>query len=149
MFSVIPGTVNTQGCTVSQSGKKKSGRNMSEDKVLESDHLPQVPDMPITGSGHELKVTFRNPIVRLRSVSSTPCMVPQPVSFDLSGISNTETSGKDTDSEAEGRPKAGNRSSLTPHQNIRRMRHNASITSQSLQLVADEFRKIHEPKIKI
>ena len=79
--------------------------------------------------------------MRPGSVSSTPCLVSQPVSFDLSGIPNTETIGKDTDSEAEGRQNVGTRSGLTPHQKIRRMRQDASITMHGLQLAADEFRK--------
>ena len=69
--------------------------------------------MPIAGSGHGHKVTFRSMVVRPVLVSSTPQLVPQPVSFDLSGIPDTETSGKDTDSEAEGRPNLGKRSGLT------------------------------------
>ena len=54
VFSVITGIVNMQCGTVSQSGKRKIGRDTSEDKVLESDHLPQVPDMPMAGhsQGH-------------------------------------------------------------------------------------------------
>ena len=86
---------------------------MSEDGVF---HLPQVPETPIAGSGHEHNATVRSPVMRPRLVSSTPCLVPQPVSFDLSGISDTETSGKDTDSEAEGRPNVGTRSCLTLYQ---------------------------------
>ena len=102
ILSVIPGTVSMQCGTVSQNRKMKSGRNTSEDKVFESDHLPQVSDMPIAGSGHGHKVTFRSPMVTPGSVSSTPYLAPQPVSFELSGSTDTETSGKDTDSEAEG-----------------------------------------------
>ena len=80
-------------------------------------------------------------MVRPESVSSTPCVVPQPVSFDLSKIPEAETSGKDTDSEAEMRPRA-------PHQKVKRMRNDASIASHSLQLAVEEFRKICEPKIQ-
>ena len=94
VFSVIPGTVNAQCSTASQKQKMKSGRYTSEDEVLESDQLPQVPDMPIAGSGHGHKVTFRSPIMRPRSVSSSPHLVPQPVSFSLSGIPDTETPGR-------------------------------------------------------
>ena len=90
----------------------KSGSNFSDDEAF---HLPQVPGMPIAGSGHGHKVTFRSPVVRPGSVSSTPCLVPQPVSFDLSRIPDTETSGKDIDSEAEVKPNLGTRSGLTPY----------------------------------
>ena len=82
-------------------GKDKSVSDISEDEVF---HLPQVPDTPIAVSGHGHKVTFRSPVVRPWLVSSTPCLVPQPVSFDLSRIPDTETSGEDTNSEAEVRP---------------------------------------------
>ena len=74
-------------------------------------------------------------------ISSMPHLVPQPVFFDVSRIPNSETSGKDTDSEAELRLR-------TPHLKIKRMREDASITLHSLQLMAEEFRKIHEPKIQ-
>ena len=79
--------------------------------------------------------------MRLGSVSSTPHLVPQPLSFDVLQIPNSETSGKDTDCEAEVRPR-------TPHANIKRMREDASMASCSLQLAAEEFRKICEPKIQ-
>ena len=119
---------------------------MSEDEVF---YLPKVPDMPIAGTDHGHQVTFIIPVVKSRPVSSTPHLVPQPVSFDLSGIPNTETSGKDTDSEAEGRPNVGIRSRPTLyHQKIRRTRQDASITMHSLQLVAEEFWKIFKPKIQ-
>ena len=97
--------------------------------------------MSITGSGHGHKVTFRSPAVRPGPVSSMPCSVPQQVSFNLSEIPDIETLGKDTDSEAERRPK-------TPHHKTRRMRNDASIKTHSLQLMSEEFRKIHKPKIQ-
>ena len=68
-------------------------------------------------------------------------LVPQAVSFNVSRIPNSETSGKDTDSEAEIRPR-------TPYLKIKRMMEDASIASHSLQLMAEEFRKIHEPRIQ-
>ena len=102
VFSVVPGTVNTQHGTALKSRKIRSGSNYSEDEVFQ---LPQVPDMPIAGSSHGQKVTFRSPVVRPGSISSTPCLVPQPVSFDVLWIPNSETSGKDTDSKAETRPR--------------------------------------------
>ena len=130
--------INIQHGTASQSRKTKSGSYYSDDEVL---HQPQVHDMPIAGSGHGRKVRFRSPVVRPASVSSTTHLVPQPVSFDLSRIPETETPGKDTDSEAELRPRA-------PHEEVKRMRNDASIPSYSLQLVTEEFRKICQPKIQ-
>ena len=79
--------------------------------------------------------------MRLGLVSSTPHLITQPVSFDVSQIPNSETSGKDTDSEAEVRPR-------TPHAKIKRTREDASMASHNLQLVAEEFRKICKPKIQ-
>ena len=76
IFSVFPGTVNTQCGTASKNKRAIDGSNYSENEVSQ---LPQVPDMPIAGQ----KVTFRSPVVRLGSVSSTPHLVPQPVSFDV------------------------------------------------------------------
>ena len=138
VFSVVPGTVNTQRGTASKN-RRRNGSDYCEDEVFQ---LPQVPDTPIAGQ----KVTFRSPVVRPGSVSSTPRLVPQPVSFDVSRIPDSETSGKDTDSEAEIRPR-------TPHTRNKRTRENASmmdasIASHSLQLAAEEFRKIREPKIQ-
>ena len=98
VFSVVPGIVNTQHGTVSKIRKIRSGSEYSEDEVFQ---LPQVPDMPIAGSSHGQKVTFRSPVARPGSISSTPHLVPQPVSFDVSRIPDSETSGKDTYSEAE------------------------------------------------
>ena len=138
VFSVIPGTVNMQHGTASKNRKVRSGSDYSEDEVFQ---LPQVPGTPIAGSSHGQKVTFRSMVVRRGSVSSTPRLVPQPVSFDVLQIPNSKTSGKDTDSEVEVRPR-------TPHAKIKRMREDASMASHSLQLVAEEFRKIHEPKIQ-
>ena len=139
VFSVIPGTVNTQRGTASKNRRTRNGSDYCEDEVFQ---LPQVPDTPIAGQ----KVTFRSPVVRPGSVSSTPHLVPQPVSFDVSQIPDSETSGKDTDSEAEIRPR-------TPHTRNKRTRENASMmdasmASHSLQLAAEEFRKIREPKIQ-
>ena len=46
-------------------------------------------------------------------------------------------------------PNVGTRSGLTlHHQNIRRAKQDAFITRYSLQLVAEEFRKIFKPKIQ-
>ena len=138
VFSVVPGTVNIQCGTASKNRRARDGSNYSEDEVFQ---LPQVPDMPIAGSSHGQIVTFRSPVVRLRSVSSTPHVVPQPVSFDVSQIPNSKTSGKDTDSEAEVRPR-------TPCIRNKRTREYASMAPHSLQLAAEEFRKICKPKIQ-
>ena len=139
VFSIVPGTVNTQCGTASKNRGVRNGSDYSDDEVFQ---LPQMPDTPIAGQ----KVTFRSPFVRPGSVSSTPHLVPQPVSFDVSQIPDSETSGKDTDSEAEIRPR-------TAHIRNKRMRENASMmdasmASHSLQLAAEEFRKIRELKIQ-
>ena len=138
VFSVVAGTVNMQHGTALKSRKIRSSSEFSEDKVFQ---LPQVPDTPITGSSHGQKVTFRSLVVRLGSVSSTPHLVPQPVSFDVSRIPDSETSGKDTDSETKIWPR-------TLHPRVKRMREDASIALHSIQLMAQEFRKICKPKIQ-
>ena len=102
VFNVVPGTVNTKHDSVSKSRKLRSGSDYSKDDVFQ---LPQVPDTPTAGSSHGQKVTFSSPVVRLGSVSSTPHLVPQPVSFNVLRIPNSETSGKDTDSKDEIRPR--------------------------------------------
>ena len=76
IFSVVPGTVNTQCGTASKNRRARDGSNYSENGVFQ---LPQMPDMPIAGQ----KVTFRSPVVRPASVSLTPPLVPQTVSFDV------------------------------------------------------------------
>ena len=124
VFSVIPGTINMQSGTASKNRKARSGSDDSKDEVFQ---LPQVPDMPITGSNYGQKVTFRSPVVRPGSVSSTPHLVPQPVSFDTSWIPYSETSGKDMDSKAEVRPR-------TPHVKIKRTREDASMMDASMAL---------------
>ena len=138
VFSVVPDTINTQHGSAWKNRKTKSGSKYSDDEVFQ---MPQVPDMPITGSSHGQKVTFRSPIGRPGSVSSTPHLLPQPVSFNVSRIPGSKTSGKDTDDEAEIRPR-------TPQQKVKRVRQDASMASHSLQLMAKEFRKIHESKIQ-
>ena len=130
--------MNMQHGTASKNRRARDGSNHSEDEVFQ---LPQVPDMPIAGSSHGQKVNFRHPVVRPGSVSSTPHLVFQPVSFDVLLIPDSKTSGKDMDSEAEIRPR-------TLNTKIKRMREDASMASHSLQLVAEEFRKILEPKIQ-
>ena len=130
--------VNIQHGTALKNRKIKSGSKYSDDKVFQ---LLQVPDMPIAGSSHGHKVTFKSLVVRPGSISSTAHLVPQPVSFDVSRIPNSKTSGKDMDSEAEIRPR-------TPHPKVKRMREDASIASHSLQLAGEKFRKICKPKIQ-
>ena len=97
--------------------------------------------MPIAHSSHEHKVTFRNLAVKPGSISSIPCLVPQPVSFNVLRIPDSETSGKHTDSKAKVRIR-------TPHQKVKRTREDASILLHSLQLMAEEIRKMHKPKIQ-
>ena len=46
--------------TASKNRKGKSGSDYSDDEVFQ---LPQVQDMPIAGSSHGHKVTFRSPVV--------------------------------------------------------------------------------------
>ena len=121
VFNVVPGTANMQCGTALKNRKIRSGSKFSEDDVFQ---LPQVPDMPIAGSSHGQKVTFRSLVVRLGTVSSMPCVVPQPVSFDVSRISNSKTSRKDTNTEAEIRQG-------TPHPSVKRMMEDASIVLQS------------------
>ena len=143
VFSVVPGTVNMQHGTALKHRKVKSGCDDSEDEVFQ---LPQVPGMPIAGNSYGQKVTFRSPVVRPRSVSSTSHLVPQPVSFDVLQIPNSETSRKDTDSEAEVRPRIS--TCKNQKDNGRCFHHGCFIASHSLQLVAEEFGKSHNPKIQ-
>ena len=53
VFSIVPGTVNTQCGTASKNRGVRDGSNYSEDEVF---RLPQVPDTPIAGSSHGQKV---------------------------------------------------------------------------------------------
>ena len=62
------------------------------DEMYNSQRLLQVPDTPVVGGG----MTFREP------VSSTPCMRLHPSTVDLSGVSSTETSDKETEDELMG-----------------------------------------------
>ena len=81
-------------------------------------------------------------------MSPTPHLVPQPVSFNLSGIPNTKTSRKDTNSEAEGGAKFRHKIWPDSTPNIKRTRQDASITWHSLQLMAEEFRELKIQKHK-
>ena len=84
-------------------------------------------------------------------MSSTPCVRLHPSTVDLSGVSSPETSDKETEDELirhyqplvknfEGgaRPKT-----VCP---VARTKQEKSTAAHSLQIVADEFRKIREPK---
>ena len=138
VFCVIPGTVNMQHGITLKSRKIRSGSEFSEDEVFQ---LPQVPDTPIVGSSHGQKVILGVWLWDCGQFSSTPHLVPQPVSFGVSRIPDSKTSGKDTDGEAKIRPR-------TPHPRVKRMREDASIASHSLQFITEEFRKICKPKIQ-
>ena len=78
--------------------------------------------------------------MRPGSVSSMPHLVPQPVSFVLR-IPNSKTSGKDTDSGGEVKVR-------TPHKKVKGMMEDTCMALHSLQLMAEEFRKIHKLKIQ-
>ena len=88
VFNAILYTVNTQCGTASWASERNSGRTTSEGEEFDSVHLPQILDIPIAGSGHGDSVTFRSSVSRTVTLSSTPHLVPQPVSFNLSGIPN-------------------------------------------------------------
>ena len=102
VFNVIPGTENMQHGNTSKNRKVISGSDCSDNEVFQ---LPQMPDTPIAGSSQRHKVTFRGLVVRPGQISSMCHLVSQPVSFNVSRIPNSETSGKDTDSEADIRPR--------------------------------------------
>ena len=138
VYSVILGMVNMQHGNASKNRKIKSCSEYSNDKIFQ---LPQVPDMPITESSHGQKVSFRSLVVGQGSVSSTPLLVPQLVSFNVWRIPDSKTSWKDTDAEAEIRPR-------TPLKKVKEMREDASMEPHNLQLAAEEFRKICKPKIQ-
>ena len=114
-------------------------------KFITAQRLPQVPDTPVAG-GDMPSVTFKEP------VSSTPHVRLHPSTVYLSGVSSPKTSDKDTEDELirhyqpwvtnfEGgsRPKT-----VSP---VVRTKQERSTAAHSLQLVAEEFRKIREPKI--
>ena len=99
-----------------------------------------MPDTSIAGSDHGKKVTFSSPVVRSGSVSSTPHLVSQPVSFDMCGILIQKHQGRLQTVMQRGRPNVGTRLGPTPyHQKIIRMRQDASIAMHILQFVAEEF----------
>ena len=91
VFNIVPGTVNvTQG----GAGARKVDMKVA-DEMYNSQRLPQVPNTPVAG-GDMPSVTFPEP------VSSTPCVRLHPSTVDLSGVSNTETSDKETEDELMG-----------------------------------------------
>ena len=65
IFSVVPGTVNTQCGTASKNRRARDGSDYTENEVFQ---LPQVPDMPIAGQ----KVTFRSPVVGIINTPLSP-----------------------------------------------------------------------------
>ena len=114
------------------------------DEVYNSQRLPQVPDTPVAGGGVP-SVTFKEP------VSSTPHVRLHPTTVDLSGVSSPETSDREMENELirhyqpqvknfEGgaRPKT-----VCP---LARTKQEKSMAAHSQQLVAEELRKIREPK---
>ena len=116
-------------------------------EIYNSQRLPQVPNTPVAGGGVP-SVTFKEP------VSSTPCVRLHPTTVELSGVSSPETSDRETEDELirhyqpqvenfEGgvRPKT-----ICP---VARAREEKSTAAHSLQLVAEEFRKIREPVSKL
>ena len=62
------------------------------DEMYNSQRLPQVPDTLVAG-GDMPSITFPEP------VSSTTCVRLHPSPVDLSGISSTETSDKESEDE--------------------------------------------------
>ena len=91
VFNIVPGTVN-----VTQGGAQARKVDMKEaDEMYNSQRLPQVPDTPVAG-GDMPSVAFSEP------VSSTPCVRLHPSTVNLSGVSSTETSDKETEDELMG-----------------------------------------------
>ena len=78
---------------------------------------------------------------------STPHSSPQIISFNISKLPDSGSSGKDTESKAEEMHNAGTESKLSAHPPRLRAKHEVSMVAQSLQLATEEFRKIHKPKI--
>ena len=104
-------------------------------------------DTLVAGAG----VTFKDLVVKEKMVSPTPCVMLKPVPVNMSGVSSPETSDKKTEDEVvrhykpqvksyEGgaRPKT-----LCP---LSRIKQGISTLAHSLQLAAEEFKKIREPK---
>ena len=109
-------------------------------EMYNSQRLPQVPDTPVAG-GDIPSVAFQEP------VSSTPCVM-----IDLSGVSSTETSDKETEDELIGNyhPRVKNfeggarPKTVCP---VVRTKQEKSKAAHSLQTVAEEFKKMRELKI--
>ena len=72
-------------------------------------------------------------------MTSTLHLVPQPITFNLSEIPDTEPSPKDTTNEAEGIQTMGTRSRLIPNPQRKRDKQDTSV---ALQLEAEVFSKI-------
>ena len=91
VFNIAPGTVN-----VTQGGAQARKVDMKvADEMYNSQRLPQVPDTAVAG-GDMPSVAFPEP------VSSTPCVRLHPSTVDLSGVSSTTTSDKETEDELMG-----------------------------------------------
>ena len=118
-----------------------------KDEVFDSHQPPQIPDTSLAGSIHSHKFTFRNQVAKKGSVSSIPCLIHQPVSFNLSEIPEPETSDKDTDREGERVQNPNIRSRLAAYLQCRRTKQDTFHAMHSLQLAPDEFKRIHEPKM--
>ena len=138
VFNIVPGTVN-----VNRGGARARKVDMKvADEVYDSQRLPQVPDTPMVGGG----MTFPE------HVSSTPCVRLHPSTVDLSGVSSTETSDKETEDELIGNyhPRVknfeGGARPKTVHPVVR-TKQEKSKAAHSLQTVAEEFKKMREPKI--
>ena len=115
------------------------------DEMYNSQRLPQVPDTLVAG-GDMPSVTFPEP------VSSTPCVRLHPSTVDLSGISSPETSDKETEDELirnyhpQVKNFEGGARPKTVHPVVR-TKQEKSTAAHSLQIVAEEFKKIRELKI--
>ena len=115
------------------------------DEMYNSQRLLQVPDTPVAG-GDMPSVTLPEP------VSSTPCVRLHPSTVDLSGVSSTKTSDKETEDELMGNYhpqvknfEGGARPKTT--QPVVRTKQGKSTAAHSPQTVAEEFKKMREPKI--
>ena len=141
VFNIVPGTVN-----VTQGGAQARKVDLKEaDEVYNSQRLPQVPDTLVAG-GDIPSVTFKEP------VSSTSHVRLHPSTVDLSGVTSPGTSDKETEGELirhyqpQVKQFKGRERPKTVHPVVR-TKQEKSTADHSLRLVAEEFRKIREPKI--
>ena len=126
-----------------------------DDKAYNSQRLPQVPDTPAARGGASSETIIELMVSKEVVVSSTPCVKLHPLAVDLTGVSSPETSEKDIKSKVEmpvghyqpqlkgfevrARPKT-----VLP---LSKFRQEKSTVAHNLQLAAEEFKKIREPKI--